>query len=160
MECRIADETSVPLLNCECFASAASGQQPSWVHTGLTASKMNVRCHTKHENEGRSLTCSSSSHQESVSADDKSKDNKPPFIPRTNLLTLTLYTSHSGSSFGYRCIAVTTVHAVCIFFGSVSNFRWREAAQLISPRCLKISVTAAISKSWLRFCQEGTFPAI
>ena len=137
MECRIADETSVPLLKCECFGSAASGQPPFWVNTGLTASKMNVRCHTKHENKRRSLTCSSSSHQKSVSVDDKSKDNKPPFIPRTNLLTLTLYTSHSGSSFGYRCITVTTVHAVCIVFGSVNNFRWREAAQLICLAALR-----------------------
>ena len=52
------------------------GQPPSWVHTGLTASLMNVKCHTKHENRP-SLYCSSSSHQKSVSADDKSKHNKP-----------------------------------------------------------------------------------
>ena len=139
------------------------------VHTGLTASTMNVKCHTKHENR-RSLYCSSSSHQKSVSADDKSKHNKPSpsitrtnlltlalymshsgvkchtkhenrrslycsssshqksvsaddkskhkpshSITRTNLLTLALYMSHSGGSFGYRCIAVTATHAVCVF---------------------------------------------
>ena len=122
MVCGIPDETSMPPLKYECFDSAAYEQPLSWVHTGLTASKMNVRCHTKHENKRRSLTCSSSSHQKSVSADDKSKDKKPPFIPRTNLLTLTLYASHSGSSFGYLCIAVTTVHAVCIFFGVYTIF--------------------------------------
>ena len=36
-------------------------------------------------------------------------------IPRTNLLALALYVSHSDSSFGYRCIAVTAVRAVCVF---------------------------------------------
>ena len=69
----------------------------------------------EHKNR-RSLYCSSSSHQKSVSADDKSKHNKPsPSITRTNLLTLALYMSHSGGSFGYRCIAVTAIHAVCVF---------------------------------------------
>ena len=76
------------------------------IHPGLTASSMNVKCHTKNENRA-SLYCSSSSHQKSVSADDKSKH-------RTNLLTLALYMSHSSSSFGYRCIAVTAIHAVCV----------------------------------------------
>ena len=85
-------------------------------YTGLTASMMNVKCHTKHENR-RSLYCSSSSHQKSVSADDKSKHNTPsPSVTRTDLLTLALYMNHSGGSFGYRCIAVTTIHhAVCVF---------------------------------------------
>ena len=76
MECGIVDETSIPPLKCECFGSAALGQPPLWVHaenTGLTASTMNVRCHTKHENERQSLYCSSSSHQKSVSVDEKSK---------------------------------------------------------------------------------------
>ena len=80
MECGIADETSIPSLKCEYFGLAALGQPPSWVHaenTGLTASTMNVRCHAKHENERRSLYCSSSSHQKSVSAYDESKHNKP-----------------------------------------------------------------------------------
>ena len=77
MEGGIADETSMPPLKCECFGSAAQGQPPSWVHTGLTASSMNVKCQTKHENRP-SLYCSFSSHQKSVSsADDKSKHNKP-----------------------------------------------------------------------------------
>ena len=84
---RMEGETFImPPFKCECFGSAT----PSWVHTGLTASTMNVKCHTKHENR-RSLYCSSSSHQKFVSADDKSKHNKPsPSITRTNLLTLAL----------------------------------------------------------------------
>ena len=76
MEGGITDETSMPPLKCECFGSAAQGQSPSWVHTGLTASSMNVKCQMKHENRA-SLYCSFSSHQKSVSADDKSKHNKP-----------------------------------------------------------------------------------
>ena len=76
MEGGIAEETSMPPLKCECFGSAAQGQPPSWVHTGLTASSMNVKCQTKHENRP-SLYCSFSSHQKSVSAHDKSKHNKP-----------------------------------------------------------------------------------
>ena len=70
MEGGIADETSMPPSKSECFGLAAQRQSPSWVHTGLTASSMNVKCHTKHENRP-SLYCSSSSHQKSVSADDK-----------------------------------------------------------------------------------------
>ena len=82
---------------------------------GLTASTMNVKYHTKHENR-RSLYSSSSSHQKSVSADDKSKHNKSsPSITRTNVLTLALYMTHSGGSFGYRCIAVTAIRAVRVF---------------------------------------------
>ena len=76
MEGGIADETFMPPLKCECFGSAAQGQPPSWVHTGLTASSMNVKCHTKHKNRP-SLYCSFSSHQKPVSDDDKSKHNKP-----------------------------------------------------------------------------------
>ena len=102
----IADETSLPPFKCECFGSAASGQPPSWVHTGLTASTTNVTSYTKHENR-RSLYCSSSSHQKSVSADDNSKHNKPsPSITRTNLLTLALYLSHSGGSFRYLLMTI------------------------------------------------------
>ena len=118
MEGGIADETFMPPFKCECFGSAT----PSWVHTGLTASTMNVKCHTKHGNR-RSLYCSSSSHQKFVSVDDKSKHNKPsPSITRTNLLTLALYMSHSGGSFGYRCIAVTAIHAVYVFVLNVLEF--------------------------------------
>ena len=77
MEGGIADKTSMRLLKCECFGLAAYGQLPSWVHTSLTASTVNViRCQTKHENR-RSLYCSSSSHQKSVFVDDKPKHNKP-----------------------------------------------------------------------------------
>ena len=113
MEGGIADETSMPPFKCECFGSAEKGQPPSWVYTGLTASTMKLKCHTKHENR-RSLYCSSSSHQKSVSADDKSKHKPSPSITRTNPLTLALCMSHSGGSFGYRCIAVTAIHAVCV----------------------------------------------
>ena len=42
MEGGIADEMSMRLLKCECLGSAAYGQLPSWVHTGLTASTVNV----------------------------------------------------------------------------------------------------------------------
>ena len=59
---------------------------------------------------------STSSPQKFVSADDKSKHkHAQPFITRTNLLTRALYMSHSGGSFGYRGIAVTAIHAVCVF---------------------------------------------
>ena len=51
MEGGIADETSMPPFKCECFiGSATQGQPPSWVHTGLTASTMSVKSHTKHKN--------------------------------------------------------------------------------------------------------------
>ena len=47
MEGEIAEETSMRPLKCECLGSAAYGQLPSWVHTGLTASTVNViRCQT------------------------------------------------------------------------------------------------------------------
>ena len=91
----------------------------------------------------RSLYCSSSSHQKSVSADDKSKHNKPspsPPITRTSLLTLALYMSHSSSSFGYRCIAVTAIHTCCVRVRRVFyNFPWREAAQLMCLAALRFS---------------------
>ena len=57
-----------------------------------------------------------SSPQKFVSADDKSKHkHAQSFITRTNLLTRALYTSHSSSSFGCRCISFTAIHAVCVF---------------------------------------------
>ena len=47
MEGGIADEMSRRPLKCECLGSAAYGQLPTWVHTGLTASTVNVtRCQT------------------------------------------------------------------------------------------------------------------
>ena len=56
------------------------------------------------------------SPQKFASADDKSKHkHAQPFITRTNLLTLARYMSHSGGSFGYRGIAATAIHAVCVF---------------------------------------------
>ena len=32
MEGGIADETSIPPFECECFGSAAQGQPPTWAH--------------------------------------------------------------------------------------------------------------------------------
>ena len=50
------------------------------------------------------------------------------------------YTSRSSTSFGYRCIAVTAIHAVCVFVRIVFyNFPWREAAQLICLAALRFS---------------------
>ena len=46
-----------------------------------------------------------------------------PLITRTNLLTLALYLSHSSSSFGYRCIAVPAIHAVCVLEECFTIFR-------------------------------------
>ena len=71
--------------------------------------------------------------QKPVSADDQSKLNKP-LIPQTNLLTQALYMSHSGSSFGYRCTAVTAAHAICVclYLFVLYGFPWREATRLIS----------------------------
>ena len=81
----------------------------------------------------RSLYCSSFSQQKSVSADDKSKHNKPS-------LTLALYMSHSSSSFGYRCIAVTAIHTCRVRVRRVFyNFPWREAAQLMCLAALRFS---------------------
>ena len=126
MEGGIADETSMPPLKCECFGSAAQGQPPSWVHTGLTASSMNVKCQTKHENRP-SLYCSFSSHQKSVSAHDKSP---PDFGSVHELqqqqLRLSLHRSHRHTC----CVRVRRV-----FY----NFPWREAAQLMCLAALRFS---------------------
>ena len=54
-----------------------------------------------------------------------------PFITRTNLLTLALYMSHSGGSFGYRCITVTATHAVCVF--TISEERRGEVSTARPP---------------------------
>ena len=88
----------------------------------------------------RSLYCSSSSHQRSVSADDIKTQQSQPFITRANHLTLALSMSHSSSSFGYRCVAVTAIHVVCVLVIRVFyNFPWREAAQLICLAALRFS---------------------
>ena len=91
---------------------------------------MNVKCHTKHENRP-SLYYSSSSHQKSVSVDDKSKHT------RTNFLTLALCMSHSGGSFGYRCIAITAIHTCCVCFGEsvlqISEERGGEVSTVRPP---------------------------
>ena len=70
----------------------------------------------------------SPSPQKFVSADDKSKHkDAQPFITRTNLLTPALYKSHSGGSFGYRGIAATAIHAVCVFvLGCLTFFAERR----------------------------------
>ena len=71
------------------------------------------------EREGEVSTArprTSPSLQKFVSADDKSKHkHAQPFITRTNILALALYMSHSGGSFGYRGIAGSAIHAVCVF---------------------------------------------
>ena len=64
-----------------------------------------------------------------------------PFITRTNLLTLAMYVSHSSSSFGYRCIAVTAIHAVCVF---VIQFSVERSGTTDLSRRSKIFVKAAI----------------
>ena len=73
-----------------------------------------------------------SSPQTFVSADDKSKHkHAQPFITRTNLLTLALYMSHSGGSFGYRGIAATAIHAVCVYvLGCLTFFRGEKKQSL------------------------------
>ena len=73
-----------------------------------------------------------SSPQKPVSADDKSKHkHAQPFITRTNPLTLALYVSHSGGSFGYRGIAATAIHAVCVFvLGCLTFFRGEKKRNL------------------------------
>ena len=63
--------------------------------------------------------------------------------PRINLLTLALYMSHSGSSFGYRCIAVTAVHAVCVFVWSVLQFSVERSGTIDLSHHSKIFVRAA-----------------
>ena len=72
----------------------------------------------------------------------------PPLIPRTNLLTLALYMSHSGSSFGDRCVAVTAVHAECVFVWGVLQFSVERSGTIDLSRHPKIFVRAAISESW------------
>ena len=37
--------------------------------------------------------------------------------------------SYSGESFGYRGIAATAIHAVCVLFRVFYNFQWREEAR-------------------------------
>ena len=95
----------------------------------------------------RSLYCSSSSHQKSVSsaADDKSKHNKPspsPLITRTNLLTSVLHMNHSSSNFGYRFIAVTAIHAVVVVVVVVSHI------QRIGCQPEKTTLHGGQSRSW------------
>ena len=64
----------------------------------------------------------------------------PVLIARKKLLTQALYMSHSGSSFDYRCIAVTALHTLCAFLlECFTIFRGREAAQLICLSALRFS---------------------
>ena len=73
----------------------------------------------------------------------------------TNLLTLTPYMSHSGGSFGYRCITVTVVHAGCIFVWSVLQFSVERSGTIDLSRRPKIFVRASISKSWAKILPRG-----
>ena len=93
----------------------------------------------------RSLDCSSSSHQKSVSADEQIKTQQAQsFIARTNLLTMALYMSDSGSSFDYRCIAVTAIHTLCAFLRMFYNFPWERSGTTDLSRRPNIFVKAAI----------------
>ena len=76
-----------------------------------------------------------SSPQKFVSADDKSKHkHAQPFITRTNLLTRALYTSHSSSSFGCRCISFTAIHAVCVFVLGCLTFFLEKRSEASTAR--------------------------
>ena len=68
---------------------------------------------------------------------------QPP-ITTTNLLTLALYMSHSSSSFGYRCIAVTAIHAVCVLEECFTIFSVERSGTTDVSRRPKIFVKAAI----------------
>ena len=130
MEGGIADETSMPPLKCECFGSAAQGQPPSWVHTGLTASSMNVKCQTKHENRP-SLYCSFSSHQspflllminQNTTSPALHRQNQPPdsgsvHESQRRQLRLSLHRSHRNTC------------CVCFCVKSVLQFPRREEAK-------------------------------
>ena len=63
--------------------------------------------------------------------------------------------SHSGSSFDYRSIAVTAVHAVCVFVWSVLQFYVERSGTIDLSRHPMIFVTAAISKSWAKILPRG-----
>ena len=90
------------------------GQPPSWVHTGLIASSMNVKCHTKHENRP-SLYCSFSSHQKSVSADDKSKHNKPSPSSPEPTSWLWLFTWVTAAAASAIAASQSPQHILCAF---------------------------------------------
>ena len=91
----------------------------------------------------RNLYCSSSSHQKSVSADDRSKHNKPsPSSPENQppdfgsvhesqqqQLRLSLHRNHRHTC----CVRVRRV---------IYNFPWREAAQLMCLAALTFSKAA------------------
>ena len=63
--------------------------------------------------------------------------------------------SHSGSSIGYCCIAVTAVLAVCVFVWSVLRFSVERSGAVDLSRRPKIFVTAAILKPWARILPRG-----
>ena len=133
------DETSMAPLKCEWFGSAAQEQSPPWVHTGLTASSMNVKCHTKHENRA-SLYCSFSSHQKSVFADDKSKHNKPSpssLEPTSWLWLCTLVTAAAASAIA---ASQSPQHMLCVFLFYI--FRGEKRRSL---RCSSSSHQKSVS---------------
>ena len=63
--------------------------------------------------------------------------------------------SHSGSSFGYRCIAVTAVRAVWVFVRSALQFSVETSGTIDLSRRPKIFVTAATSKFWAKILPGG-----
>ena len=75
-----------------------------------------------------------------------------PLTTRTNLLTLALYMSHGSTSFGYRCIAVTAIHAV---WKSVLQFSVERSGTTDMSRRPKIFVKPAIWKSWAKILSRG-----
>ena len=112
----IADETSMPPLKYECFGSAAWGQPPSVVGThGLDRFLDERKTWIIGEVSTARPPATKSPFLLMTNQNTTSPAQAQPFITRTNLLTLALYMSHSGGSFGYRCIAVTAIHAVCVF---------------------------------------------
>ena len=51
---------------------------------------------------------------------------------------------------GYRCIAVTAVHAMCVFVWSVLRFPVERSGTIVLSHRPKIFVTAAIPISWAK----------
>ena len=63
--------------------------------------------------------------------------------------------SHSGSSFGYRCIAVTAIYDVCVFVQNISRFPVETSGAIDMSRCLKISVKSGRIRFHNRFICVG-----
>ena len=110
----------------------------------------------------RSLSCSSSGHQKSVSADDKSKHNKPSPLSPEPTSWLGLCTRVTAAA----ALAIAAWHSppyICVRFCHTVL-----QVQFSVERSGTTDFLAALRFSWRlpfenlrpRFCQEGTFPAI